>query len=580
MTRWTDALKVKREQAVDDAAEVLTQCGFDSRSRMEWLGHLGLPDNRVAIRIELPPEFPDKLPEIFLQNPTEVDTQSHIESSGKICIAPTSGNLLDFDRPSAIVLESLEKAKTVLEAPAKDQARDIQLEIVAYWPDKDSASNIWSLIAPSEDGREIAFSTIQLNGTYTLFAENDKSLKQWAHKVGANYGDISKSYLLVLKSLPSPPNFDEKLTTAEFEAMLQKNMDEDKYNQWRKWDGNRRPPPVILVTCKLTDGSSTFLAIRTAQLSESQERAIQNPYRRKPPATKIVRAALQENPIGRRAVTRLDLMHLLNRTAGSSEFDEARIAVIGCGALGSQIAVASAASGVQLLTLVDSELLDAENIHRHALGAKDLKRSKVKALAKHIEERFPHIEVTACFGRFEDVVDNSPDILDEIDLCIFALGDETLERRINAFLGASTIRLHAWIEPYGIGGHVLVIPGGEQKGCFECLYARDEHGTLYNMSSLCAPGQVFQRTTGGCAGTFTPFGYLDTLETAAETVRQLSRLSSEIEVSSGLISWVGDEGPYLSAGFKLSKRGQALLKIRKVHRTDIWRKDCRICSKW
>ncbi len=580
MTRWSDALEDERAKAVEEAATALIDCGFRERSRGTWLGGLRLPDHDISVKITLPPEFPDKLPEIFLLDPASIQVQSHVERSGKICIATASGNLLDTDRPSALIKESIDRAKSVFTASEEAQASDVQLEFVAYWPEESSDTDIWSIADPALAGHEIVCATIRLNGTRLLFAESEDALKNWTGHVGATCAEISKSYFAKLARLPDPPRFEESISTAELEHILSTHMDEHEYQKWKQWDGNRRPPTAILMACELPDGSSTVFAARSARLSNDQERAIQNPYNRKQPPAKKVRKALQENAIGRRGVTRLDFKHLLNRTGGALELDDASIAVVGCGAVGSQIAVVAAASGVRFLTLIDHELMNAENIHRHALGAKDLKRAKATALAEHIEQRFAHTEVNPRIERIEEVFDKSPDIFNEIDLFVFALGDETLERRINSYLGPSVMRLHAWVEPLGVGGHCLTIPGGEQRGCYECLYARDEDLVLYNMSSLCARGQIFQRTTGGCAGTFTPFGYMDTLDVASRTARVISHALTDNLIKHALLSWIGNERAYLEAGFRLSKRGESLLLSRESYRDDIFRADCRVCSKW
>jgi hypothetical protein len=66
-------------------------------------------------------------------------------------------------------------------------------------------------------------------------------------------------------------------------------------------------------------------------------------------------------------------------------------------------------------------------------------------------------------------------------------------------------RLHAWLEPLGIGGHVLATGVARSSGCFRCLFQTDTEYGLTNAASFVEPGQAFQRTYADRAGTFTLF---------------------------------------------------------------------------
>lgn len=580
MTRWSDALSAERASAAQEATVVLIEKGFALQPSGKWKGELDSRRGKVAVEVVLPLEFPDKLPEIFLETPDNTSDQSHIEASGKICIASTGGNLLDTEYPKALLAESLAIAETVLCASEQEQRVDVQLEFVAYWPESSSDADIWSILDASRDSGEIVMAQIALNGNHLFFADSKESLKSWCGKTAARHSVIQPTFFAKLTESFSPPPFDQTLSTAELDELLKAHMSERAYECWRNWDRGRRPPPAILLSVELVDGSFAVFAARRAQLKDQQRRAIEIPYSRKRIPAKKLREALWNNAVGRRAVTRFDLSHLLQRTAGPTNLGDARVAIVGCGAVGSQIAVAAAASGVRFLTLVDHELMGAENIHRHALGTADVKKLKVIALTKQIERRYPSIQVIPKICEIENLFNEAPDILNEVDLFVFALGDETLERRLNSYLGPSVMRIHTWVEPLGLGGHCLVIPGGEQKGCYECMYARDENLALYNMASLCQRGQVFQRTTGGCPGTFTPFGYMDTLDAASRAVRILTETLTQRVVMHSLLSWIGNEQVFISAGYALSNRGQALLRSRHEFRDDIRRDDCRVCSSW
>lgn len=70
-----------------------------------------------------------------------------------------------------------------------------------------------------------------------------------------------------------------------------------------------------------------------------------------------------------------------------------KILLIGAGALGSALAELLTRAGVQALTILDGERLEAGNLARHTLGLEDLKAPKAAALARHLNLTSPHASV-------------------------------------------------------------------------------------------------------------------------------------------------------------------------------------------
>ncbi len=82
-------------------------------------------------------------------------------------------------------------------------------------------------------------------------------------------------------------------------------------------------------------------------------------------------------------------------TSGQQKLSEAKIAIIGCGGLGSTVAVYLAASGVGHIHLVDFDKIDVTNLHRQVFyNLDDVGKSKAKVLADHILKISPFVELT------------------------------------------------------------------------------------------------------------------------------------------------------------------------------------------
>lgn len=99
----------------------------------------------------------------------------------------------------------------------------------------------------------------------------------------------------------------------------------------------------------------------------------------------------------------------------------AQVAIIGCGGLGSAVAVYLAASGVGHLHLVDYDLIDQSNLHRQVFyGLKDLGKPKAQILRDHIHKISPFVQVTnsglpITKGTISNELENFPIIIDCTD---------------------------------------------------------------------------------------------------------------------------------------------------------------------
>lgn len=81
---------------------------------------------------------------------------------------------------------------------------------------------------------------------------------------------------------------------------------------------------------------------------------------------------------------------------GQQQLSASKIAVIGCGGLGSAAAVFLAASGIGHIHLIDYDDIDVSNLHRQVFyGKDDIGKPKAKILANHIAKISPFVQVSA-----------------------------------------------------------------------------------------------------------------------------------------------------------------------------------------
>jgi hypothetical protein len=122
-----------RAEARPQAEAALAQLGFQKRVDDTWAGVLaGSGSISWSVRVVIPDAFPDTLPEVFVEG--TFGSLSHIDLTGKICVAPSTGVLLDTRRPAALVAEAIQRATRVLSLSPEEHRHDRLQEFNAYWP--------------------------------------------------------------------------------------------------------------------------------------------------------------------------------------------------------------------------------------------------------------------------------------------------------------------------------------------------------------------------------------------------------------------------------------------------------------
>ncbi|WP_148868623.1 HesA/MoeB/ThiF family protein [Tenacibaculum adriaticum] len=80
---------------------------------------------------------------------------------------------------------------------------------------------------------------------------------------------------------------------------------------------------------------------------------------------------------------------------GQQKLQNAKVLIVGCGGLGSPVAVYLASSGVGELHLVDFDMVDVTNLHRQVFySLDDISKPKAEVLANFIKQRAPFTKVS------------------------------------------------------------------------------------------------------------------------------------------------------------------------------------------
>ena len=99
-------------------------------------------------------------------------------------------------------------------------------------------------------------------------------------------------------------------------------------------------------------------------------------------------------------------LDVFSRNTGILESDimlRAGVVLVGCGSVGSLIAVELAKAGVGRFMLIDNDILGYHNVCRHQCGVHDVGRYKTDAVADRIHDINPEAEVVKCNAIIQEV---------------------------------------------------------------------------------------------------------------------------------------------------------------------------------
>lgn len=570
---FSDHFSSHRAAAVEAAAAALCAAGFSSLSERRWKG---VSPKGHAIEIELPPPFPDQLPEVFRAGERNGHI-AHVERSGKLCIAPSSGTLLDTARPADIVQEAIERADVILGADWAAQQSEIEREFESYWAEEHDGK-IFSTCPPRSATGPVWLVELDPKPTFTLVASDSTTAWDWARATGKEVLGQREAFFVRLDRPLVPPPFHKHTSLWEFLSLVEAASSADTVRAVKEWLLKAAPPATLLISAPLRGGGDVMVAVCVPLLRKGIAAKAQHGFRPGKVPPKLLLARAMSERVHRLEVSRADPEFILPRGGAAIDLRTKTIAIVGCGSVGSFTASGLAASGVGHLVLVDAQTLRTENTHRHVLGAAQVGLHKVTGLGQVLRARLPHLRITEVASTVEQSLDKADSPVLGADLVVFALGEETLELQLNEFLRNGPRRIHVWLDPLGVGGHILRVGSATCSGCFACLMRSDpEHG-LANMASLVAPNQNFQRSLAGCAGTFTPFGAIDAERAGIEATREVIKCITASPPEALLTTWVASKRAITDAGYRLSPRSQFLSDDTLTRHHEVARSDCPICS--
>lgn len=522
----------------------------------------------VQIHIGLDGNFPNSLPVVIIEPGSVPGYIPHVEEDGYVCYAEKENLVINSSVPGKVLAEAIDKSKEVLESGISGKnKRDFIDEFDAYWRTYQSASRIKSFINPTEDARKIVVARLsdKTDGMDIAYlSENDTTAKEFG--IEPKIKALENGIYVPLQRGTFIDWFSQKdLTVKDIRRAIVGNISPHTRKRLKQITHKYKRDEVVVFRLPRPSGGEVLFGILFSGVHGDY------PLNDQGKVEKIVPLALD----------RMDKSYLLPRGGTSSHLQNKEVGLVGCGAVGGHIAFELAQSGIFNLTLIDSDVMKPENTFRHVLGKEYLGKPKSNALKFALENRFPYSKIRSFAISIEEGISKSLLDISKFDLVILATGDDNLSLRFNKEIFSKRIKtpiLYSWLEPYGIGGHVLVT-NVEKKGCFQCLFTSLQGDDEFlNRASFAAAGQTFTKDISGCANRFTPFSALDATNTAVLAVRTALKILTGIIQSNGLLSWKGEAGEFVAQGFQVSDRYRNFEVPAASSGVNIYSPFCPVCN--
>jgi hypothetical protein len=218
--------------------------------------------------------------------------------------------------------------------------------------------------------------------------------------------------------------------------------------------------------------------------------------------------------------------------------------------------------GIDYALIIDSEL-NVQTI------------SKAAALKDEFEKRYPDLHISVFNQRFEGAVVDQEININDFDFIISTTGNQISNRYLNSNLYLSeskTKGIFAWLEPYGIGHHIVFVDPNV-AGCLNCFLSDTKRITF-------ASDDDYIVHCDTCVGSYTVFGASAISKCAIAVVDKLTNISLGFEPFENIHLCAKNKADlFIRDGFKTTKDYELDESELFRMRYDYYEGGCDICGR-
>jgi hypothetical protein len=542
--------------------------------------HCSIAGSDNAVVLVFPKLFPDLLPKVYVTKNLfqKYYPIPHLDRNRFVCVRDEDVVHISDD-PEKLgqgAIFILKQALSIIAAGITgENTGEVKDELLAYWHDSDTLDIL--LVGPVP-ASEKTLVVLELNkggygGIRLITGESEEQIQQWFKAIGASLTIKERYYALFLRieSVNCVPRCNR-----DIQKLLEKQpgASSSVTRFFELSDQNR----IIFFSTDL--GKETvFAGWRHASWEQTEHIADGwSKLSKLPLNLRLGRSGTQKLTMIR--IRRADTERLFRRIGvmPPQPINKARIAIVGCGAIGSQLAVSLARAGISKFVLCDPETLLLENVARHACSHVEARNEpqKATALRSLILQYFPLVECKCIDQNVLNILCESIEIFDDATLIVVCVANAAVERRLNVIQHSRPEMppiLYAWLEPRGVAGHMIFVKQS-RRGCWGCCFnSRGEY-----VDQLVAHPSLFLKREAGCQSTFTPYASVDVESFVSWINRSVFDLLISCPEENWRFSWVGDIRRQEADGMELMGKWLLATPFSVYKKPILCIDDCPICS--
>ncbi len=492
--------------------------------------------------------FPFEPPEIYFTDMSTFLRFPHVDNKGKLCLTNVAATFSPNLVTETFEFLIQEARKLIDDSLAGRNEQDFIQEFQSYWHNLPifNQKKYWSMLRTTSPTRIVQYYT---TSGFTLFGESEDEVKMWLKKYCG--GVVSKGFytkpavLIWLNTPLSPKQYPKtahdiltlaRNATRDADVLLRASIPTEPGNLPLMLGFDSKTGPILT--------GAELYEPKGANPSTPMRQEISRNFGFRPghvPNQLLLLRYFGNRKLAVTEVTRVDAAWCLNRGGSgcNSVLFGKKIAIVGCGSLGADLALMLAKSGVGRFILIDDDLLNWGNVARHLLGGEYAGQAKTSALANYLVKQMPWLKISVESCAVETLVYNRPEVLQECDLVISTTGDWTSDCIINAAKRTFESFPHVifgWTEAYGIAGHALAVL--RRGGCLSC--GMSEFGVFDLRVTEWPEGRQPLLQTAGCNDLYQPYGITDVASTKAIIAELALDVLNRNVQESMLRTWIGD----------------------------------------